>query len=105
MTRDADHLLGEIVEMSHRMRQSAEAEQWDEVRQLYDQRNLQIESCFSQDSNFVDRESATTRIKVILENDRQIMELGKDAKQNLGESLGQIQQGRNAVTTYQQFSR
>lgn len=97
--------LQSVVLLTRQMRQQAEAQQWEQVQLLEEQRRPLISAAFPVRHPIADPSAVAEAIREIIELDRQTMELGSGLKQEMGNLLGQINQGRHATRAYRAVAR
>lgn len=94
--------LAEILVLSQEMKCSAELFEWDRVQAQDEQRQRLIQACFPLDGTLPDPERAMEQLRQIIDLDRQVMAMAGAAREEAGEALGSINQGRLATEAYGQ---
>lgn len=87
--------------MTKKMGEEAGGGEWDKVRELEQERQKLIDSCFPLDESIADPRLAGGQIKSIIELDQQLMALAKTQQQTLADTLAKLNQGRQATKAYQ----
>ncbi len=100
-----DRLLQQIVQLSRRMHEMAEAGDWGAVAGLEVERQGLIGDCFAQESPFQDTELAARRIGQIIDLDRRLIEISTAQKHQVGAALNKLQQARTAINAYEECPR
>jgi hypothetical protein len=100
-----DQLLDDVLSLSHRILQLAEAGDWIAGSEQEQVRRALIERCFAADSAFVDAAAARKKIAQILQLDQQTIVLGRQQRQAVSHSIGKLRQGKAAVNAYQRAQR
>lgn len=99
-----DGQLQRIETLTHSLLVAARKGEWDQAIQLEAERRPLIEAYFSNLSTD-EKAGLQSSIRKILDADREIMELGRERHQLLGESLRDLNKGRQAMDAYSSSSR
>lgn len=105
MKKKSAILLPEILSMTEKMGEDARADDWEKVRELEQERQKLIDSCFPLDESIEDPRLAGEQIKSVLELDKQLMALAKTQQQMLSNTLAKLSQGRQATKAYQEVGK
>ncbi len=100
-----DASLDKLVQLSRRMHDLAAVGDWDAVVGLEKERRDLIAACFSGDNPFQDIELAARRIAQILDLDGRLLEISAAQKTEVGAALNKLQQGRSAISAYEECTR
>ena len=87
------------------MGEEARGDEWENVRELEQERQKLIDSCFPLDESTENPQLASEQIKSILELDKQLMALAKNQQQTLSDTLAKLSQGRQATKAYQDVGK
>lgn len=92
--------------MTDAMRRCAEQQKWDEVSSLAVQRQAQLQLYFSNLGTLASdqREQIIHDVEQLMTADKLLISAATEIKNAMAEGLAQINQGRKAVKSYQDFS-
>ncbi len=96
--------LQQIMRLSRQMLKLAEAEKWEEVVDLEAKRRQLIADTFPLTPEQSSIPSTIVDLEHVIELDKQVMELGKNARHKMGAVLGKIHKGRQATTAYRKVA-
>jgi hypothetical protein len=94
----------EIAEMTEIMLSHARSGEWSAVIEMESDRQLLMQKYFSIAPQLEDAEWIIDGIRTVMKIDREIMELGKNGINKLGENLAVIQRGKKAQFAYQKLA-
>ncbi|PLY16720.1 MAG: hypothetical protein C0631_02960 [Sedimenticola sp.] len=96
--------LEQLLTLSEEMLRLALSSDWDRVVEVQGQRSALIEKSFPLDEA-VALTDAQAHLKKILSLEAQVTALAVSAKKELGDTLGKINQGKQATKAYTDTSR
>ncbi len=89
-----------IIQFSGGMLSAAKAGEWERVAELDVQRSTIIQTFFQQTVSSTESAVVGAGIQRILEQDREIQELGRERQQCLMNELGSLGKNKRAVAAY-----
>ncbi len=95
--RDA---LGELLELTSAMLEAALSGEWERLVALEATRQERIHEFFSTPPGQEEAAEIARAIRVILDTDRQVMRLGSERMEWLGDRLRGVRKGRAATSAY-----
>jgi hypothetical protein len=103
-------MLGQIITLSEQMLSLARQGEWERLTERQVERQQMIEQVFPLDlgamaAGPVGADGAARQIREILDLDKQLMRLARAQQQEIGQTLGKLNQGRVATRAYQETSR
>jgi hypothetical protein len=98
MSASRHSLLDDALEMSRRMAELGDAEDWDAVIALEPERRLLLEQAFA--THAPADEFVAERVRAILDLDKRLMARSIAARDRVAEELGRSSRGRKAAGAY-----
>jgi hypothetical protein len=92
-------LLDDALDISRRMAQLGDADDWDAVIALEPERRRLLERAFA--THTPADEFVTDRVRAILDLDKRLMARSIEARDRIAEELGRSSKGRRAAGAYQ----
>ena len=89
-----------ILDMTRRMRQLSEKENWAAVLEVQGERQSLIETFFASPVNESEAEQLADGIRAIMQSDQQLMQQGAEQYKQLGQSLLNMSTSRKAINAY-----
>jgi len=93
--------LEQILTQTRRMHALAIDGEWEKVAALEHERKNLMNTCFSSETPFDDPQIAAHYIQEIIELNKKAATMGLEARESLGNALGDFQRGRQATQAYQ----
>lgn len=95
----------QILAASRKMLELAKEDGWEQVEQLWQERQKMFEQLFPVDEATVDAAHIKVAIEEVLQLDGQIRALAEARHKAIGQTLGQLNQGRQATRAYRENAR
>jgi len=92
--------LGDLVNMSRRLLEAAEAGEWDLAGEIQPLRRERLEAFFASRDDSVSNEALAEAIRTMLAMDARVADLINARRQSLIDEAGRLRLASNAMRTY-----
>ncbi len=93
--------LEQLLAQTQHMHDLATDGEWEKVSALEHKRKNLMNTCFSSEATFDDPQIAAHYVQEIIGLNKKVITMGVEARESLGNALGDFQRGRQATQAYQ----